>query len=243
MTRLPAMPHPIIVRSARLLALLLAFMLAPAARAQPAALDWSRTVTIAQNGAFLLGNPSASTRLVEYFSYTCPHCADFARESGAPLRTMIKSGQISVELRNYIRDGYDLTAALLARCRGADKFMAAHEAIFAGHQAWMAKVVTHAQAKDRPAAKDQTAQLIDMADKTGLTALMAKQGVAASAARNCLSNQANIATILALTASAWDADPNFGGTPTFLIDDKPLAGVHNWASLRPLLPAPPAKAK
>jgi protein-disulfide isomerase len=210
------------------------------ARAQPTGQDWSRSVTISQGGAFLFGNPAAQTRLVEYFSYTCPHCADFAKESNATLLALVKSGRLSIEFRNYVRDGYDLAAALLARCGGAARFMATHDAIFSGYDDWMTRVQSDSRSRTNAAAQDQTAQLIDMADKTGLTALVARQGISADTARACLANKNNLATILAITAGVWDAAPAFEGTPSFLIDGKLVAGVHGWASLRPLLPVPPA---
>jgi protein-disulfide isomerase len=218
-------------------ALLFAIMLPAAAFAQPAGPDWSRSVTITPAGGFLVGSPTARTQLVEYFSYTCPHCADFAKEAGPTLQAMVKSGQLSVEYRNYIRDGFDLTAALLARCGGQGKFLASHEAIFAGYDQWIGKVEAYAKnPPPAPEGEDRSAQFIDIADKTGLTALAAKQGIAGNAAHACLANKNSLATILAITAGAWDADPRFEGTPGFLIDGKPVSGVHSWAGLKPQLP-------
>jgi protein-disulfide isomerase len=237
---MPNLPAPL-RRLLAFLAPLLALLLAPALHAQPPGPDWTRSVTMTTSGGFLLGNPSARTKLVEYFSYTCPHCADFAAEAGPTLKALVKGGLLSVEYRNYVRDGYDLTAALLARCGGQGKFMANHDAIFAGYAQWIAKVETHSRAQraSEPDA-DSAAQLVDIADKTGLTALAGKQGITPDAAHACLANKANRAAILALTASAWDADPNFEGTPGFLINGKPVAGIHSWAGLKPLLPAAPA---
>ncbi|MCB8828310.1 DsbA family protein, partial [Escherichia coli] len=47
--------------------------------AAPAA-DWTRHVTQTAKGAFVLGNPAAPIKLVEYGSYTCSHCAAFSKE-------------------------------------------------------------------------------------------------------------------------------------------------------------------
>src|SRR3546814_3861690 len=100
----------------RLLALIGVVMLAGAAAPAPQAGDWTRTVTQTAAGSFVMGNPAAPVKLIEYLSYTCPHCAAFSAESAAVLRgRMVKSGKVSLELRNAVRDKLDLAAAALAR--------------------------------------------------------------------------------------------------------------------------------
>src|SRR3546814_1317217 len=92
-------------------------------------------------GGFAMGKPDARTSLVEYISYTCSHCAEFTQKAAAPLKiNWISTGAINVEIRNAVRDRYDLTAALLARCGGATKFFGHHHALFANHDTWMKQV-------------------------------------------------------------------------------------------------------
>src|SRR3546814_2774047 len=58
-----------------------------------------------------MGNPDASIKIVEFASLTCSHCAEFSLESHDELkRDFIDTGRVSLELRNFIRDGIDLTA-------------------------------------------------------------------------------------------------------------------------------------
>src|SRR3546814_19557489 len=84
-----------------------------------------------------MGNPAAPVKLIEYLSYTCPHCAAFSAESAAVLRgRMVKSGKVSLELRNAVRDKLDLAAAALARCAGTQGFFAAYDALFARQRDW-----------------------------------------------------------------------------------------------------------
>ena len=54
----------------------------PAAQQAP----WLAQITIAPSGSHIIGNPDAKVKLVEYMSYTCPHCAAFEAESATPLR-------------------------------------------------------------------------------------------------------------------------------------------------------------
>ena len=90
--------------------------------AAPAA-NWLTRITLSPMGGHVLGNPAAPTKLVEYVSYTCSHCAHFVGEASEPLRAnYVKGGTLSVEVRNAVRDKYDLAAALLARCGGPKQF-------------------------------------------------------------------------------------------------------------------------
>jgi len=231
---------------------LAALLLLPLAAIQPAAAqtpkkaaaatDWTRTVAALPNGAFLVGNPAAKNRLVEYFSYTCHFCHDF---DGAPTTELkagwIRSGLVAIEYRNYVRDPFDMAAALLVRCGGAPKFLAAHQAVFGNYTPWMDQAQKYADSqKDAPPQTDRGAQFVDIAAKTGLNATIGKLGISAAQQQACLTDKTVLSTLLALTASAWDADPNFEGTPGFILNGKPLDKTHDWTRLKPQLPAPSA---
>ena len=79
--------------------------------------DWTVRVTQSAIGGHVLGNPLAKHKLVEYISYTCNHCASFTVDSDVPSKSNhVAKGHVSTEIRNYVRDPVDFTAALLARC-------------------------------------------------------------------------------------------------------------------------------
>lgn len=217
--------------------LLLPLVLAalPAALAAAPAAKWTSHVTLSPIGGHVLGNPAAPTRLVEYVSYTCSHCAHFVEEASGPLKTgYVQGGKVSVEVRNAVRDKYDLTAALLARCGGPKRFFGNHEALFANQNAWMEQL----QAYDGSAAKpqEQKAALRDIGQKTGLYALMGKRGFTPAQLDACINDPASMKQILAMTNEAWKT-LNISGTPAFTINGT-LAGGSSWASLRDALPAP-----
>ncbi|MDQ4420855.1 thioredoxin domain-containing protein [Sphingobium sp. DEHP117] len=220
----------------RALLLALALSLFPVAAQAAPAKDWSRTVTLTREGAHVIGNPAAKTRLVEYVSYTCPHCAHFVAEGTAPLKAgWVSKGLVAVEVRNLVRDRYDLLAALLARCGGPVAFPGHHEALFAAQQDWMAKAM--ALESDPPAyAPDmsQGAMMTDIARRIGLIGLMEKRGVPPARSRVCLADGKAMQTVLAMTSRATQ-DDQVTGTPSFLLNGK-LTEVHDWAGLRPLLP-------
>lgn len=224
-----------------LLAFLAALLIALPATAQTpakpaAATDWSRTVTVGPGGAFVLGNPKAR-RLVEYVSYTCPHCAHFVGEASAPLKAgWVKRGIISIEVRNAIRDPYDLTAAVLARCGGTTRFFGDHEAIFAHQEGWMDKVQAYDPIRQAKPEKTASAQLLAIANATGLSAFMAKRGLPVARQRVCLADKKAFDLLAAMADDAWKVK-EIGGTPAFSLDGKMLAEVHDWAGLQAMLTA------
>lgn len=216
----------------------LCLMLLPAAAQAAPARDWSRTVTLTREGAHVIGNPAAKTRLVEYVSYTCPHCAHFVAEGSAPLKAgWVAKGLVAVEVRHLVRDRYDLLAALLARCGGPVRFPGTHEAIFAAQQDWFGKAIAlEGKFPDYPDNMGQTARMADIASRIGLSALMAKRGITPAQSRICLGDTKALDAIVAMTKRAADED-TVRSTPSFLINGK-LTEAHDWAALRALLPAP-----
>lgn len=225
----------------RFLLLLAAALLYATAFRAPAlatpARDWTQQVTVTPAGAYVIGNPAAKTRLVEYVSYTCPHCADFTAEATTPLKNgWIAKGALALEIRNLVRDRYDLTAAILARCGGTARFENLHQAIFANYDQWIGRVRDYDAApsilpKDASRGKIMT----DIADKTGLLTLMVQHNVSLKQSRACLADPRAIPVLLAMTKTAIEQD-HVSGTPSFVINGT-LTQAHDWMTLRPLLPA------
>jgi protein-disulfide isomerase len=52
----------------------------------PAGTSWRDTVTVTDSDGYLIGNPDAPIKLIEYASLTCPACAAFAAEGAEPLK-------------------------------------------------------------------------------------------------------------------------------------------------------------
>lgn len=199
--------------------------------------DWTKRTSLSAIGGYVMGNPDAKTRLVEYISYTCSHCADFANSSEAPLKVnWISKGALNVEVRNAVRDRFDLTAALLARCGGPTKFFGNHYVLFANYSAWMKQVVAY-DAKEHPAATIDAA-IDDIASSTGLYALMQRRGFTQAQLKSCLDDTAAREKVLAMTQEAWEG-VKIGGTPSFTVNGRLVPDVHEWKALE--LALPPAR--
>jgi protein-disulfide isomerase len=193
-------------------------------------------VTMTPKGAYVLGSTAAKVRLVEYVSYTCPHCAHFIEEAAAPLKAdYVATGQISVELRNLVRDPFDMTAALLARCGSAAKFFGNSEAIFARQAVWVADAQLLA-AKQGAALKKMTAiqQLGFIANNTDLGAIMKGRGYTQPQINACLANKVAQNQLVLMTREATTVI-KVPFTPYFLINGRASGSSGSWATLEPAL--------
>ncbi|WP_176484739.1 thioredoxin domain-containing protein [Sphingomonas ginsenosidimutans] len=220
----------------RVLPLLAALLLAaPIAAAAPR--PWTAVAAPVATGSYLIGNPRARVKLVEYVSYTCPHCAHYAAQSEKPLDAMVRSGRVSVEVRNQVHDGLDLVAATLARCAGPAAFPRLHRALFAQQQQWFERAAEWQQGNaERMSAWPQLAQMKAIAEGGGLTAIARDAGAPAGAIAACFATDAQVKRVLAVS----NATSQVPGTPAFEINGRLIQNV-DWAKLEPQLRAAGAK--
>lgn len=224
----------------RRLLVVLALIVAPLTLGAAApARDWSTVVSRTSAGAYAIGNPRAKVMLVEYLSYTCPHCAQYSIASTPILkRQMVKSGSTRVEFRHATRDKLDLAATLLARCAGPKGFPGLSEAMFARQDDWLARGQRFEMANGaRIASYPQLAQLRAYADGAGLTAIARARGLGDAAIDACFAKPADLGVVLAMTDAAW---AKISGTPSFEVNGKTV-GHADWAKLEPILRAAGAK--
>ena len=211
---------------------------APAARTAPAAKDWTKIVVATSEGGFRMGNPLAPLKLVEYGSFTCSHCATFAGE-GAPqlIQNYVKTGRVSFEYRTFVRDPFDVAAALVARCAAPANFFRLSHDIFAAHGQWVARLQAvgpdEVKAMNALAVPERIARLASIG---GFDAMAAKAGVPAAKVRQCLGDEKAMNQLVTMTQIATNK-MGLRGTPSFLLNGK-LTDAHSWAALEPLLKLP-----
>ncbi len=216
-------PKPLVRRTAFGAAGVAALLLCTAATPanQAVAPRWSTTVSESSIGAYSVGNPAAKVKLVEYFSYTCHICGDFAKASAVPLKTLyIDKGLVKFEYRNLVRDPVDMTAALLARCGGPKAFAGNHQAIFAAQPAILDKITKATDAQKTSWFEGEVgARARKIAADTGLTALMTARGYTAAQQGACLDSGVAQAELTGMTNIGRNAD-RVAGTPTFFINGR-----------------------
>lgn len=183
--------------------------------------DWTTVVAATPEGGFVMGNPNAPVKLVEFGSMTCPHCREFDEEAMQPLtETYVKSGKVSFEFRNFIRDGYDLAATVIARCGGPSSFFGLTRQLFADQPEWVGKIQAADPAQMQAiGALPVNQQLVEVAKIAGLPQWAAMRGLPTAKTNACLADP-NAPTKLVQMQSDAVSSYNIPGTPSFLINGK-----------------------
>lgn len=199
--------------------------------------DWSKMVVRTPEGGYLMGNPDADVKLIEFGSMTCPHCAEFEEQGGEKLiNDYVKTGRVSYEFRNFVRDPFDLAASLIARCGGPERFFPLTRALFTGQSEWMGKL------QDVPQEQFQALQslgpdkqFVEIAKLAGLQSWAAQRGVPSAKSNACLADQQEINLLVQMNGDATAQFPEFSGTPSFAINGKLLPQTAAWDKLEPQL--------
>jgi protein-disulfide isomerase len=85
----------------------------------------------------LLGSKDAPITVIEYASFTCPHCARFHQEVYKPLKkNYIDTGKVKFVFREVFFDKYGMWASLVARCAGPDKFFGLTDMMLKTQSTW-----------------------------------------------------------------------------------------------------------
>lgn len=206
--------------------------------------DWTTIVSQTPQGGMQMGNPNAKVKLIEFGSMTCPHCQHFDETGATPLiNNYVKSGRVSYEFRNYVRDAFDLTATLIARCNGPKDFFSLERALYKDQPNWVKKI--------QSAPQDQleglqnlppNQQFVAAAKVAGLQDWAAARGLPKAKSTQCLTDQNRVNQLVQWTGDVTDQYPDFKGTPTFILNGKMVdlgsvgeAGV--WGALETQLKA------
>jgi protein-disulfide isomerase len=204
--------------------------------AAPAGKQWADVITATPDGGYLLGNPDAPLKLIEYGALSCSHCAAFATEGFPHLRDdYVNSGRVSYELRFFMLNPLDVPAVLLATCGNTTETVIPMAEQFWG---WQPTMFTNLKA-----AGDNAMQQIQalpanqrptvIARLTGMNEFFAQRGIATSQGASCLGDIAR-ASALANATDKATKEFNVTGTPAFILNGRNL-DVASWDALEPLL--------
>lgn len=217
----------------RMLMTVLAIALAGSAAPAQAPANPYAIVRATPTGSFVHGSAAAKVKLVEWFSMTCPHCAHFAGEAGAELDQRIRSGSTSVEYRHFVFNPLDMTASILARCGGPRRFPANARFLFERQRQWIDAAQGWLGANQAAHdAADDAGKRRQLAQGSGLLAMMRTRGYSAAQLNACLANPAEPRRLAAMTLASRSA---VRSTPSFAINGTIVDDAHGWAELRPAL--------
>jgi protein-disulfide isomerase len=182
----------------RLLLASAAIVMAPAiarADADPAALNQPSPI-----GEMAMGPDTAKVTVIEYASASCPHCANFYKETFPALKSeYIDTGKIRFVFREFPHNQPGLAAFMLARCAPKEKYFPMVDMLFLQQEQWLAN------------------------PKDGLFKIAQLAGFTQATFDECLKNEQVAKGIIAVRD---DASNKFGvdGIPTFFINGKKLGG-------------------
>jgi len=83
------------------------------------------------------GDLDAPIEIIEYASFTCPHCATFHADVYPKLKiNYIDKGLVKFIYREVYFDKYGMWASMIARCAGADRFFGMTDQIYRKQSNW-----------------------------------------------------------------------------------------------------------
>lgn len=205
----------------------------PAVTAPPGT-SWTETVTVTPEGGFLLGNPDAPLKLIEFASHTCGHCATFSVTGKQPLKSKyVASGVVSFEQREIFLNPFDIVIATMAQCGAKEQMQPLSDEVWQNLEAVFTGLQGNPAAVQAAGALPPEQRFAKVAEVTGLLDFFAARGLSADQARTCLTDTANIdAMVKASEAQAQEVGVT--GTPTFVLNGKKL-DVNTWETLEPIL--------
>jgi protein-disulfide isomerase len=200
--------------------------------APPAGTTWSNTAVVTPESGFMIGNPDAPIKLIEYGSLTCPACAAFAQDGFEALKTeYVDSGRVSFEFRSFLIHGPpDLVLTRLSECGPPEAVIPRADQVWLNIQT----IVPAFQAADQNALNLPPEQrFVAYAEGSGILDFFAKLGLNRDEAKACL---ADTKAIDRLAKASQDNSQKDGvdRTPTFLVNGRKV-DAGQWSELEPIL--------
>ena len=147
-----------------------------------------------------MGEPDAPIVVIEYASYTCPHCARFDTEVLPQLKAdYIDTGKVLFIHREIYFDRFGLWAALLARCGDGTRYFGMNDMIYSTQSDWLGS--------------GDPQEVVTNLRKMGRLAGMEDAQITA-----CLEDSETAQQLVATFQHYSEAD-GINSTPTFMIND------------------------
>lgn len=202
-----------------------------AAVAAPAGTSWSETATRTPEGGWLVGNPDAPIKLVEYGSVTCPACALFSTEGSRPLHeNYVDTGRVSYEFRSVMIHGIvDLLLTRVMECAPANVAVPLADQMWANNATITAPFSANEAALAAAYELPDDQRFVAMAQVGGLMEFFAARGVSADQTTACLADAAAVQA-LATTTGDQATEDAVTGTPTFFLNGARIDSTR-WAEV------------
>ncbi len=162
-----------------------------------------------------IGDANAPVTVVEYASFTCPHCKNFHSNVLKDLKTnYVDTGRIKFVFREVYFDRFGLWAGVVARCGGPDRYFGIADLLFEQQSDWLAG--------------GDAALIANNLRTIGKTA-----GIGADQIEQCLNDAEKAQAMVAVYQQNAKAD-DISGTPSFVIDGQKYSNM-NYADFAAIL--------
>ena len=154
-----------------------------------------------------LGDKDAPVTVIEYASYTCPHCKTFHENVFKDLKAnYIDTGKVRFIYREAYFDRYALWAGMVARCGGEMKYFGISDMMFKEQSEW--------------AKGDTPGEVAENLRKIGRRAGLSNDQVDA-----CLNDEDKAKAMIAVYQENFERD-GITGTPSFMIDGEKYSNMN-----------------
>ncbi len=158
------------------------------------------------------GDPNSAVHVIEFVSYTCPHCASFHNESYGELkRNYIDTDKIKFEVREVIWDQSGFLVSVIGRCGKTENFFSYIDLVFAKQNEWT-----------------RLETLRDVADR--LKSMAVSVGYDSAAIDMCIADK-NYHTEVLENSVAMAAELGISSTPSFAVNGKLLNSFRGYQDL------------
>jgi protein-disulfide isomerase len=202
--------------------------------AAPVGTSWTETVTVTPEGGYMIGNPAAPLKLVEYASHTCGACANFAVNGKPALKDQyVASGVVSFEQREVFLNPYDVVIATITQCGTKEQMQPLSDEVWRNLEEVFAGLQGNPEAIQAASELPLEQRFIRIAEVSGMLDFFAARGISADQARSCLADRGRIESMVE-RAEAQSRESNVTGTPTFLLNGRKIE-ANQWPQLEPIL--------
>lgn len=208
--------------------------------AAPAGQKWEDTYSVTPEGGYLMGNPNAPIKLLEFGALSCSHCAEFSEKSAAEMRnTFVASGRVSLEVRFFMLNALDVPATLLATCSSPEAALPLAEQFWGWQRQMFDNLKANGAAMEAASQLPVNQRFAAIARAGGMDGFFASRGIAVDQANACLANTAKATQLVDATSKA-SKDYGITGTPTFILNGTKI-DANTWEAIRPMLEAAGAR--
>lgn len=179
---------------------------AQAQTATPGSVDTSRVIEMA------VGAEDAPVTIVEYASFTCPHCANFNTGVYRQIHeNYIETGVVRFIHREVYFDAFGLWAAMVARCGGPERYFGITDMLFEQQRDW---------ARAQPSAGQSESEAVAEA----LRRIGRRAGMNDAEINACLSDR-DMATAMMEVYRVNAERDNVRATPSFMINGRAYSNM------------------